>query len=57
MFTVVCLFVFFWVFFVCLFVLLFGFFVCLFVCFGGVVSIGPHLWHMEVPRLGVESEV
>ena len=21
------------------------------------VFLGPHLWHMEVPRLGVESEV
>ena len=20
-------------------------------------SLGPHLWHMEVPRLGVESEL
>ena len=26
-------------------------FVCLF-CF-----LGPHLWHMEAPRLGVESEL
>ena len=26
------------------------FFVCLFVC------LGPHLWHMEVPRPGVKSE-
>ena len=25
---------------------------CLFVCF-----LGPHPWHMEVPRLGVESEL
>ena len=28
------------------------FVVCLFFCF-----LGPHLWHMEVPRLGVESEL
>ena len=21
------------------------------------VFLGPHLWHMEVPRLGVESEL
>ena len=27
-------------------------FFCLFVCF-----LGPHLWHMEVRRLGVESEL
>jgi len=25
---------------------------CLFLSF-----LGPHLWHMEVPRLGVESEL
>ena len=25
---------------------------CLFVCF-----LGPHLWHVEVPRLGVELEL
>ena len=30
----------------------FGFGVCLFFGF-----LGPHLWHMEVPRLGVESEL
>ena len=28
----------------------FIFFFCLF------VFLGPHLWHMEVPRLGVKSE-
>ena len=33
--------------FVCLFVLIFSFFFVL----------GPHLRHMEVPRLGVESEL
>ena len=27
-------------------------FVCLFVCF-----LGPHPWHMEVPRLGVQLEL
>ena len=27
-------------------------FICLFVCF-----LGLHLWHMEVPRLGIESEL
>ena len=27
-------------------------FICLFVCF-----LGPHLWHMEVPRLGVDMEL
>ena len=28
-------------------------YVCMYVfCF-----LGPHLWHMEVPRLGVESEL
>ena len=32
------------------------FFVCLFwFCF--VFSLGPHLWHMKVPRLGVKLEV
>ena len=25
--------------------------------FGFWFSLGPHLWHMEVPRLGVESEL
>ena len=24
---------------------------------GGVVFLGPHLWHMEVPRPGVKSEL
>ena len=28
-----------------------------FFLFGGGGSLGPHLWHMEVPRLGVESEL
>ena len=32
-----------------------GFFVCLFVCFVGFL--GLHMWHMEVPRLGVKSEL
>ena len=27
-------------------------FICLFIFF-----LGPHLWHMEVPRLGVKSEL
>ena len=27
---------------------------CLFVCF---LLLGPHLWHMEVPRLGVKWEL
>ena len=27
--------------------------VCVYVC----VFLGPHLWHMEIPRLGVESEL
>ena len=31
-------------------------FVCLFVCLF-FVFLGPHLLHMEVPRLGVESEL
>ena len=22
-----------------------------------IVFLGPHLWHMEIPRLGVESEL
>ena len=35
----------------CDFVLNFFFF------FGHFVFLGPHLWHMEVPRLGVESEL
>ena len=30
----------------------FGFGICLFVCF-----LGPHLQHMEIPRLGVKSEL
>ena len=25
--------------------------------FGGGVFLRPHLWHMEIPRLGVESEL
>ena len=29
----------------------FGLFFCVF------VSLGPHLWHMEIPRLGVEEEL
>ena len=28
-----------------------------FLYFLSFVSLGPHLWHMEVPRLEVESEV
>ena len=24
---------------------------------GGLVFLGPYLWHMEVPRLGVELEL
>ena len=31
------------------------FFVCLFVFF--FCFLGPHLWHMEVPKLGVEMEL
>ena len=31
-----------------------SFFVCLFPCF---VFLGPHQWHMEVPRLGIELEL
>ena len=27
------------------------------VCFGLVLVLGPHLWHMEVARLGVKSEL
>ena len=38
--------------FLCAILLLFYFFT--FLIFG---FLGPHLWHMEVPRLGVESEV
>ena len=34
--------------------LFFVFFVCLFVCF---CSLGPYLRHIEVPRLGIESEL
>ena len=34
------------------FLFLFCFFFCLFVC----LFLGPHLWHMEVPRRGVEPE-
>ena len=34
-----------------------GFF-CLFgLVWFGFCFLGPHLWHMEVPRLGVESEL
>ena len=29
----------------------------IFFFFGLFVFLGPHLWHMEVPRLGVESEL
>ena len=36
----------------CNFTLLFLFFYFLFFCF-----LGPHLQHMEIPRLGVESEL
>ena len=31
--------------------------VCLLVCLVVFVFLGPYLWHMEVPRLGVESEL
>ena len=34
--------------------LLHSWFFCLFVCF---VFLGPHLWHMEVPRVGVKLEL
>ena len=31
-------------------------FLCLFICsFALFCFLGPHLWHMEVPRLGVKS--
>ena len=36
-------------------VVFWGFFVCLFVCLFAVLGLHPH--HMEVPRLGVESEL
>ena len=32
------------------------FVVCVYVCVC-VRVLGPHLWHMEVPRVGVESEL
>ena len=35
----------------------FLFFVCLFVCLFAFGFLGPHLWHMEVPRLEVELEL
>ena len=31
--------------------------VCVCVCVCVCVFLGPHLWHMEVPRLGVKSEL
>ena len=31
--------------------------VMLFIFYLFFVFLGPHLWHMEVPRLGVESEL
>ena len=35
--------------------------VCSFITFGKLVGLfvclWPHLWHMEIPRLGVESEL
>ena len=29
----------------------------MYIYFGGIVFLGPHLHHMEVPKLGVESEL
>ena len=28
-----------------------------FVCFVLFAFLGPHLWHMEVPRLGIQSKL
>ena len=42
----------------CFSVLFFGFCFCsLFFVFVFFVFLGPHAWHMDVPRLGVQSEL